>query len=396
MLAAMILARVSIRQRTQATPQTEELRPNRRQAQSIIFLDDTLHIEVPKALLARLGKVDAEHYNRLRKGYLRTNYRPLVAHLDRYCEARRACDWCRYMLVEAVSEQLIDDTLGDRRIALQIFLLERMGFDARAAIHGSRLAMLLPFDAKIYERPYIEIGNQRFYIFEYSSSSDDYHPIPIADNHSRRPLSVEIGIGFDSPHIATIELPLWSDYLGEPISAPISPARIELMRSYPTTEKGPFHRAEIPTALDTTLLPPLAQRIAEMSQTAAANFLLGLVQHGFGFTSDSDLFGRHKQMTIEESLFYGRNNCKDRTLIYAWLVDRLLGLPTVLIDYQIDARHENIGHVACGVAFDEPIEGRYIIFGGERFTICDPSYLNAPIGCDMPRYADCPIVASQF
>ena len=93
MLAAMILARVSIRQRTQATPHTEDLRPSRSHTQSIIFLDDTLHVEIPKGLLARLGRVDTEHYNRLRNGYLRTNYRPLVAHLDRYCEARRACDW---------------------------------------------------------------------------------------------------------------------------------------------------------------------------------------------------------------------------------------------------------------------------------------------------------------
>ena len=41
-----------------------------------------------------------------------------------------------------------------------------------------------------------------------------------------------------------------------------------------------------------------------MSQLDATQFLLGLVQRGFEFTSDSDLFGRHKQMTIEESLFF--------------------------------------------------------------------------------------------
>ena len=358
---------------------------------TLIFLGDTLSPRLPSALFTKLPSADAEHYNALHDKMLRSNYAPLIAYLDGYCVERRACDWCRYMLVRAVSEAAIPDSQSNERIALQIFLLERMGFDARAAQQGNRLVMLLPFDGVVYERGYINIAGERFYIFEYGSAPDGYQPIELSDTTARRPLSIEIGAGFDSPRTSTITLPLWSEYLGREISVPISTARIELMRQYPTTEKGPFHRAEIPAPICNALLPLLARQISAMSQLDAAEYLLGLVQRGFEFTSDSELFGRHKQMTVEESLFYGRNNCKDRTLIYSWLVDELLGLRTVLIDYQIDPQVEKVGHVACGVEFSDNVSGTSITHCGHRYVICDPSYIDAPVGYPMPRYARWPM-----
>lgn len=363
---------------------------------TLIFLGDTLTPQLPSALLGRLAAPDAESYNALRNKMLRSNYAPLISYLDHYCTARRACDWCRYLLVRTISEAAIPDSQSDERIALQIFLLERMGFDARAAQQGERLVMLLPFDGTVYERGYITINGQRFYVFEYGSAPEGYAPITHADAEPRRPLSIEIGAGIDSPHSTPISLSLWSRYIGKAVTVPISSARIELMRQYPTTEKAPFHRAEIPTSISSTLLPLLAQQIAEMSQLDAAQYLLGLVQHGFEFTSDSDLFGRHKQMTIEESLFYGRNNCKDRTLIYSWLVGELLGLRTVLVNYQVDPRIETVGHVACGVEFTRDVVGTFITHRGHRYVICDPSYIDAPVGHPMPRYARYPMAVVEL
>jgi hypothetical protein len=266
-----------------------------------------------------------------------------------------------------------------------------MGFDARAALSGKQLVMLLPFDGTVYERGYIEIDGRRFYIFEYHSTPEGYILISEQRDTTLRPLSIEIGVGINTPRIVNIALPRWSTYLGEKISVPISPARIELMRSYPTTEKAPFHRAEIARPLADTLLASLNKHINRLSELSAAQFLLGLVQHGFDFTSDSDLFGRHKQMTIEESLFYGRNNCKDRTLIYSWLIDNLLSLPTILIEYQIDPTIEPIGHIACGVAFSSPVKGTNILYRGQCFTLCDPSYVDASIGQAIPHYAQFPM-----
>lgn len=391
----IFLAAVATAWAVVGTSEQPSRQPRTRQL-TIVFLGDTLSPRLPTAMFGRLTEIDSDHYNRLHNKMLRSNFKPAIDYLDRYCTERRACDWCRYMLVRAVSEAALPDSQCNERIALQIFLLEQMGFDARAAQQGERLVMLLPFDEVIYERGYITLDGERFYIFEYGSAPEGYHPIARSDTTRRRPLSIEIGAGVDSPHATSIALPLWSDYLHTTVTVPISSARIELMRHYPTTEKAPFHRAEVPDAICDALLPLLARQIATMSQLDAAEYLLGLVQRGFEFTSDSDLFGRHKQMTIEESLFYGRNNCKDRTLIFAWLINELLGLPTVIVDYQIDPTIEQIGHVACGVEFTQRTAGAFITHNGHRYVICDPSYIDAPVGQQMPRYARYPMMVLEL
>ena len=358
---------------------------------SVAFLGDTLRFDLPQLLLGRLGKPTIERYAALKTQMLNSPHSDLITQMRGFCADCNLCDWGRYLLAHAMSEAAYPASMSNEKIALQIFILTQMGFDARAALSGKQLVMLLPFDGTVYERGYIEIDGRRFYIFEYHSTPDGYIPIVEQRDSTLRPLSIEIGAGINTPRIVNIVLPRWSAYLGEEISVPISPARIELMRSYPTTEKAPFHRAEIAQPLADTILTSLNRHIEGFSELSAAQFLLGLVQHGFDFTSDSDLFGRHKQMTIEESLFYGRNNCKDRTLIYSWLIGELLSLPNILIEYQVDPAIEPIGHIACGVAFSSPVKGTNILYRGRRFTLCDPSYVDAAIGQAMPHYAQFPM-----
>jgi hypothetical protein len=43
------------------------------------------------------------------------------------------------------------------------------------------------------------------------------------------------------------------------------------------------------------------------------------------------------------------------------------------------------GHLATAVAFPTIEKGDCIILNGKRFTICDPTYIGAPVGATMPK-----------
>ena len=58
------------------------------------------------------------------------------------------------------------------------------------------------------------------------------------------------------------------------------------------------------------------------------------------------------------------------------MVRDLLGLDVILVFYP--------GHLATAVAFNKPVEGDYINLNGKRYTICDPTYIGAPVGETMP------------
>jgi len=50
----------------------------------------------------------------------------------------------------------------------------------------------------------------------------------------------------------------------------------------------------------------------------------------------------------------------------------------VLVDYP--------GHLAAAVHFDEDVIGSSLMYNGKRYVICDPSYIGAPIGLEMPDF----------
>jgi hypothetical protein len=40
--------------------------------------------------------------------------------------------------------------------------------------------------------------------------------------------------------------------------------------------------------------------------------------------------------------------------------------------------------LATAVAFAQDVNGDYLVYKGRRYTVCDPTYMNAPVGITMP------------
>ena len=116
-----------------------------------------------------------------------------------------------------------------------------------------------------------------------------------------------------------------------------------------------------------------------MDEVKAASFLLALVQKGFPYKTDADQFGPgvEKYFYVEEIFHYPYSDCEDRSILYAYLVKKLIGLHVVGLDYP--------GHIATSVEFDVDVEGDFVEFDGKKYIVCDPTYINAPIGMSLPQ-----------
>lgn len=77
---------------------------------------------------------------------------------------------------------------------------------------------------------------------------------------------------------------------------------------------------------------------------------------------------------------YPYSDCEDRSIFFANLVRHLLGLNVVGLDYP--------GHIATAVKFDTPVPGDSITYQNARYVICDPTYINANLGMEMPNFKD--------
>ena len=123
--------------------------------------------------------------------------------------------------------------------------------------------------------------------------------------------------------------------------------------------------------------PALRKQIQGLSTRAAVERILNFVQTAFVYEYDDKVWGGDRAFFPEETLFYPYADCEDRSILFSRIVRDLLNLPVVLIYYP--------GHLATAVAFPGAEQGDYISLNGKRFTICDPTYIGAPVGATMPN-----------
>jgi hypothetical protein len=147
---------------------------------------------------------------------------------------------------------------------------------------------------------------------------------------------------------------------------------------FPQTEIPLYFRTPASTVARTSLFDSLRLIIDDKSELEAVNILLRFVQTAFDYKTDDQQFGREKPLFIEETLYYPYSDCEDRSILFAYLVRELLGLKVIGLDYP--------GHIATAVRFTEPVKGDALMWQGERYTVCDPTYINANAGMTMPYY----------
>ena len=125
-----------------------------------------------------------------------------------------------------------------------------------------------------------------------------------------------------------------------------------------------------------TLYPALRKAVAGKSELDAVSVLLNFVQTAMEYEFDEKVWGEERAFFSDESLYYPYCDCEDRSILFSRLVRDIVGLDVVLVYYP--------GHLAAAVRFNENVPGDYIACNNSRYTVCDPTYINAPVGVTMP------------
>lgn len=160
---------------------------------------------------------------------------------------------------------------------------------------------------------------------------------------------------------------------------------IDFYNDYPTSQVGDdfmtrwamYANTPLTREIKESLYPPLRNAIQGKSQHEAANVLLNFIQTAFVYEYDDKVWGNDRAFFAEESLYYPYCDCEDRSILFSRLMRDLLGVDVVLVYYP--------GHLATAVCFTEQVTGDYILLNGRRFTVCDPTYIGAPVGATMPN-----------
>lgn len=350
------------------------------------FFGDSLNVPCNKGDLPFMSTPNEQNFSSMWTTFSNVT-QPAVKFIEEYASSHNLNGWGSYQLAKRISEHAYADKKSNERIALQAYLLAQLKYRAQVGICGKDMVLLLPFKEAIYEVPYLTVDSQKYYIYSYGHNGNaGYRTYNKKFEYADKILSASIDGKMKIGKAKPMEFERLGAMLGQKLEVPVYMGNIALLYSYPLLDNITYYNQGVNKEFANAVLTPLREKIKGKSDTEAVGYLLNFVQNGFGYVDDMVVFGHQKQLFIEESFFYGQNNCKDRVGVFSWLVRELVGLEVIGIRFQGNAASNGIGHITSAIAFKEDVAGDSYTYKNKRYVVCDPTYINAGVGQAMPSY----------
>lgn len=293
----------------------------------------------------------------------------------------RLSDWAYLQLLNQLAEAVYGSENNASRLLVG-YLYNQSGYKIRFGRNDRAVYMLWASPHYLFDNAPWSIDGQLYYAYDCPELSLQIMESPYPGEQVMS-LWVSTDQRFD---LAKSEPRTISSSKYPSVKATLSVNKnlIDFFDSYPTsivdnnflTRWVMYAVAPLASDVKEQLYPALRSQIEGVGQLEAANRLLDWVQTGLVYEYDDKVWGHDRAFFAEESLYYPYCDCEDRSILYSRLVRDLLGLDVALVFYP--------GHLATAVAFTEPVTGDYITIDSRRFTIADPTYINAPVGLTMP------------
>lgn len=304
-------------------------------------------------------------------------YQLYIDALVNYAEDKNLNDWGIYQLVDKTAKQLY--TSNNNRVIWTWAMMNQAGYQAKIGYSGSSVYLLLPFMQEVYEKPYYSIDGSNFYLISGKKGIRNMmtYTKDFGGATKKVDLHLPFALNYTDPSNTVVRkttLPNESKALELHMDKTV----MAFLASYPQTVNTVYLNAAMSSSLKETLYEYLTPRLEGKTETQAVTYLLDYLHNSFEYKTDRDQFNKEKMFFPDEIFYYPYSDCEDRVVLFTRLVNELLGLDAVALTY--------FSHMAAAVAFAEPVEGYSILVDGRRYTITDPTYINAPIGSVMPEY----------
>ena len=349
---------------------------------SFSYLGAPLKVRKPAGAALRLAKVNENGVADAWETLCDQRYNNLVFDCLNLRKQQKLCDWAYLMMLQEMAAAYCGKGTNEATL-LMAFVYSQSGYKIRLGQDGNRLEMLYASQHSIYNRGYFTLDGEKFYTFNKDATSIR---ICAAKYPKEQSLSLWVPqlpqVPFQASQQRTLTSKRYSD-----VSIRVSENKnlMKFFDSYPTSEVGGnfmtrwamYANTPICQEVRDELYPQLKRAITGVSELMAVEKLLNWVQTAFVYEYDDKVWGGDRCLFADETLYYPYCDCEDRSVLFTRLVRDLLGLKCILIYYP--------GHIAAAVSFTQPVTGDYIQTGGKRFTVCDPTYIGAPVGRTMSK-----------
>lgn len=292
------------------------------------------------------------------------------------------CDWAYLSMLRCLCSEFYGDGSSEAT-CVSAYLFSQSGYQMKLArSEGGKLYMLIGSRHIIYEQPYYTFDN-----FYYTPLDCDESSLRICQGSFPREQSISFWIDKSmrlKESATDMRILKSAKYPEAEVRVHVNRNLVNFFNDYPSSQMEDDYMTRWAIYANTPLSPYVADELypklreilAGKGKAQAVAMLLDFVQTAFVYEYDDKIWGCDRPFFAEETLYYPYCDCEDRSVLFSRLVRDLLGLRVILVYYP--------GHLATAVCLEEDVSGDCIMVGGERYTICDPTYIGAPVGRTMP------------
>ena len=305
------------------------------------------------------------------------SYQSLLGEIQATQEKMQLNDWGLTLLVTKMSTTLFQDEDNSKLFAW--FVLNKLGYDVKVGLSKSHVVLMHYSQKDIYDTPNFTFSNKKYYVVSEYSKAVTHSVYSYDKSYPKADKALDLSLRtLPSLHVQTKSKTLRFQHNAKEIKIAFNYNQnlIDFMASYPQADYETYFNAPLEEQTYLAIAKELKKEIDAKEASLGINFVLNFVQNAFAYERDAEQFGREKVMFAQETLYYEKSDCEDRSVLFAALVHKLFKVPTIGIKYK--------DHMATGLFI--PMFGDSVHVGNKRFVIADPTYINAKVGQSMPKY----------
>jgi hypothetical protein len=300
----------------------------------------------------------------------KVDYTPYLNSLTSAVKYHHLDDWGTLQLIKASAESF--HRSEPERTLFRFFMLNQMGYQCRIARNGNRLVLLIPFQQQVFAMPFLNMDGKKYYV-ENLSRNEPIQSLNGDFSKSSKVISLAVK---SHPKLEDKWLSRLLRWKADTTRIPYNERLIAYYQSYPQADLSIFFNAPMSKGVQDEMRTLMGAKIAGKNEFEAVSILLDFVQQSFPYQTDQQQFGKEKYFFPEEMLHHPYSDCEDRAVFFARLVSDLTGLSVIGLHYE--------AHAATAVLFSAPLPGDAVEYNGERYLVCDPTYIGASVGMSMP------------
>ena len=293
----------------------------------------------------------------------------------------RLSDWAYFQTLETLTNEFCGKGTNEATL-LMGYILSQSGYKVRLGRDNQKLVLLTASQHTIYNKVAYRLDGDTFYLLDGGVETLSICRASFP-NETGMSLVIQAAQKFDmdQSEVRTIKS---RDYPDFKVTIHINKNLLKFYDTYlPScindelmTRWAMYANTPLSEDVREELYPQLRSQLQGLSKLEALRRLLNLIQTGLVYEYDENIWGVDRAFFAEETLYYPYCDCEDRSILLSRLVRDILGLKAILIYYP--------GHLAMAVHLPEEVSGDYIMLEGEKYMVCDPTYIAATAGRTMP------------